>query len=158
MAESLTRYAQAMSPLEVSLIQAGESSGTLLAILEHLVTYRLDLITLKQTLKQALYYPVMLITTGVVIMLFMCMNIIPQFKQLFVQMGVSTPYLTWWVFQCAFYIEIYWKTGSFLMIMMVALLYGAYVASHVIQEKSINVVWHVLCKRLVAWGCHDSIG
>ncbi len=79
---------------DLSLIYAGEQSGTLGVVLEKIFLYREKMRDFKRKIKKALYYPLfVLIVTGLVIMA-MLMFVLPQFADLYHSLNTDLPLFT----------------------------------------------------------------
>ena len=94
--------------LYCNLVSAGETSGTLDAILDRLATYKEKILALKSKIKSALFYPISVIVVAIVVVWVIMVWVIPAFKQVFssfgadlpaptlIVMGISDFFVTWW--------------------------------------------------------------
>ena len=89
--EALTRHPRIFSPLFVSMIEAGETSGKLDEILSRLAQFAQHQAELRQQLTTALTYPCLLFIVGVGIVVFLVTGIIPKFMKIFLEAGVPLP-------------------------------------------------------------------
>ena len=89
--EALTRHPRVFSRLFISVVQAGEVSGKLDEILGRLAVFHQRQAELRQQLKTALTYPMLLLVLGVAIAIFLIMGIIPKFMTIFQEAGVPLP-------------------------------------------------------------------
>jgi type IV pilus assembly protein PilC len=89
-------------------VSAGETSGTLDAILDRLATYKEKILAIKGKIKSALFYPTSVIVVAIVVVWVIMVWVIPAFKQVFtsfgadlpaptlIVMGISDFFVTWW--------------------------------------------------------------
>ena len=94
--------------LYCNLVSAGETSGTLDAILDRLATYKEKILAIKSKIKSALFYPISVIVVAVVVVWVIMVWVIPAFKQVFTSFGADLPaptllvmaisdiFVTWW--------------------------------------------------------------
>ncbi len=89
--ESLAAYPKAFPKVYVSLIRAGESSGSLDTILKRLSRYLEDTDRLRKMVTGALTYPAVVSAVGVVIIILMLMFVIPKFESMISAQGEEMP-------------------------------------------------------------------
>lgn len=92
--ESLSLYPRAFSKLYVSLIRAGESSGSLDEMLKRLTGYMEDSNRLRRLLKSAMIYPIAVISVGIAVIAAMMIFVIPKFEELLTASGQELPWIT----------------------------------------------------------------
>jgi len=80
--ESMASYPKIFGKLYVSLIRAGESSGSLEQILERLSSYLEESDRLKKTVQGAMMYPAIVVTIGIGVISVMMIFVIPKFEAL----------------------------------------------------------------------------
>lgn len=90
----LVKYQKYFSPIFISLIRAGESSGTLEKVLDHLALQLKKDYDLRKKVKSALVYPVFLLVLTTIVMLGMFIFIMPKLTKIFSQSGVELPVTT----------------------------------------------------------------
>jgi len=78
-------------PLYCNLVSAGETSGTLDAILDRLATYKEKILAIKGKIKSALFYPISIIVVALVVTAVIMIFVIPVFKDLFKSFGADLP-------------------------------------------------------------------
>ena len=95
-------------PLYCNLVSAGETSGTLDAILDRLATYKEKILAIKGKIKSALFYPISVIVVAIIVVWVIMVWVIPAFKQVFtsfgadlpaptlIVMGISDFFVSWW--------------------------------------------------------------
>ena len=89
--ESLARHPRAFSPLFINMVRAGEVSGKLEEILRRLAAYAKHQADLREQLKTALTYPILLLLVGLSVITFLLLGIIPKFMSIFLAAGVPLP-------------------------------------------------------------------
>lgn len=92
--EALSSYPQAFPKLYVSLVRAGEASGTVDQMLKRLGRYLEDADRLKRMIKSAMMYPLMVIMMAGGIVSLMMVFVIPKFEDLLRSSGQTLPWMT----------------------------------------------------------------
>lgn len=91
---AFSAHPRVFSETYVSLVRAGEASGTLVEILDRLSGYLERNYRLSQKLKSALVYPALVFTLSVVLVFLLCSYILPMFLQFFDGMALRMPSTT----------------------------------------------------------------
>lgn len=91
---AIGKYPKVFSPVYISLIKAGESSGFLDKILERLANNLEKSQQLKSTIRSALLYPIIIVVLMVVVMTIMMIFVIPQLTSLYSNLNISLPFTT----------------------------------------------------------------
>jgi general secretion pathway protein F len=86
-AEALERYPTLIEPAYVAMVRAGEASGKLDAILRAIVEDRTRRELLNERFNAAIRYPLFLVASAVVILLFFLIYVVPQFEPVFKDLG-----------------------------------------------------------------------
>lgn len=94
LSESMAKYPKIFPTLMVYMIESGEVSGTLDVILERLATYFEKDAKLKNKVKSAMVYPIVLITVSIGVVFFLVNFILPTFVSMFESGGVDLPGVT----------------------------------------------------------------
>ncbi len=92
--EALRKHPQYFNQLYCNLVEAGEQSGILEAILHKLAGYLEKTEALKSKIKAALFYPIAVIVVAFIIVTILMIFVIPQFSELFSSFGADLPALT----------------------------------------------------------------
>jgi len=87
---ALSEHTRLFSKIYVNMIRAGESSGQLDVILQRLADYMESVEELKREIKSAMTYPVISLVLILTITVGLVVGVVPQFKQIFEQLGLST--------------------------------------------------------------------
>jgi len=91
---AMSKHPKVFDKLYVNIINAGEISGTLDAILERLAAYREKTQRLKRKVISAMMYPTTVIFASGSILAAIMIFVIPRFATMFKEMGVTLPWLT----------------------------------------------------------------
>lgn len=119
--ESLASYPHIFPKLFVSMTKAGEASGNLDAVLMRYAKFFENQEDIKEKVKGAIFYPMILFSFGITVMLFIVVFVIPQFAQIYMRSGVPLPVPTLIVCKVGFTIRNYWY-------LIAAILIGSYAA------------------------------
>ncbi|MCK5306050.1 MAG: type II secretion system F family protein [Candidatus Omnitrophica bacterium] len=91
LSEALSRYPRAFSTLFVNMISAGEASGMLDDILQRMASYLEETSKLQKKVKAALVYPVVITLTAAGITVFMLVQVVPSFAEIYSGFGANLP-------------------------------------------------------------------
>ena len=94
LSQSLEKHSQVFPNLFIQLAKAGEASGKLDVLIAKYGQYFEQELELRQKVQGALFYPVVLFTCGIGVILFLVTFILPQFTQMFLQADVKLPIIT----------------------------------------------------------------
>ncbi len=105
---AMSKHPKVFDKLYVNIINAGEISGTLDAILERLATYREKMQKLKRKIISAMMYPTTVILASGLILTGIMIFIIPKFAKMFQEMGVALPWLTAGLISISNFLFVHW--------------------------------------------------
>jgi type IV pilus assembly protein PilC len=108
LAESLAKYPLHFDDLYISLIEAGEQSGTLETLLHEIANYQEKTEALKAKIRKALVYPTAILVVAFIVTAILMIFVIPQFQSLFTGFGADLPALTLLVIQISDVFQKYW--------------------------------------------------
>jgi type IV pilus assembly protein PilC len=108
LAESLGKFPLHFDELFVSLVHAGEQSGTLETLLNEIATYKEKTEALKAKIKKALVYPIAILVVAFVVTAILMIFVIPQFQTLFEGFGAELPGLTQFVISVSIFFQEWW--------------------------------------------------
>jgi type IV pilus assembly protein PilC len=91
LSKAFARHPKVFNRLYVSMIEAGESSGTLDAVLDRAATQIEKENKLRRRVKGAMVYPSVVIAFATLVLIFMLMFIVPVFAQIFDDLGGELP-------------------------------------------------------------------
>ncbi|MGB1126804.1 MAG: type II secretion system F family protein [Opitutales bacterium] len=89
--EACAEYPKAFPNLFVSMVEAGEASGSLAEILDKTSTYFEDTVKLMKQVKGALVYPAVVIGLAIVLVNVLLVFVIPVFADMFTDFGAELP-------------------------------------------------------------------
>lgn len=94
LSDAIVKYPKIFNRLYVNLVRAGETSGTLDAVLERIADFQEKDLALRGKLKSALTYPVVVLVFAILITYFLLTTIVPQFAGILAQMNAPLPLIT----------------------------------------------------------------
>jgi len=126
-ADALAAHPRIFNKLYINMVKAGEAGGILDVVLERLASYMEKAQKVKNKVKSAMTYPIVVLLASSGIMVFLMVAIIPRFEKIFADMleGRSLPPLTLFVMGISERIQHQWPYGLALIagiIVLVAVL------------------------------------
>ena len=109
--ESMGQHPHIFIRLYVSMVKAGEIGGVLELVLTRLAEFQEKAQKIKNKVKSAMTYPVVVLIIATVIMFFLLTFIVPKFAAIFVDMlgeGAKLPALTLWVMSVSDFLKSMW--------------------------------------------------
>jgi len=91
LSQAFREHPQYFDDLYCNLVHAGETSGTIDAILDRLALYLEKILAIKSKIKSALFYPISVMVVAVVVVWVIMVWVIPAFKQVFTSFGADLP-------------------------------------------------------------------
>ena len=120
LSDSLGSHPEAFNQLYVNMVRAGETGGALDDVLARLSTFLEAELALRQKVKSAMVYPILIASAAVGIVGFIVFFILPKFVNVFQDLGVPLPLPTrfliwvtvasrqyWYVFPLVFIVAVY---------------------------------------------------
>lgn len=92
----------------VNMIRVGESNGDLASALQRASVYMEKKVELKKQLTSALSYPALLLSLGLIILVWVNIQILPHFEEIFSQSGILLPLPTRIVFAIHHFLIRHW--------------------------------------------------
>lgn len=121
LADSFGQYPSVFNKTYVSLVKAGESSGTLDVALERLATQQEKELAIASKVRGALIYPLLVFAVIVVVIGFMLVYVLPQITSLYDSLGKQLPiYTSILLAGSQFTIRYWWLT----ILVLVAIVFG----------------------------------
>lgn len=121
LSQAFALHPQIFSKLFVSMIEVGEESGKLDTVLLRYANFFEQQEDLKQKIKGAFFYPLILLLAGIAVTLFIVTFIIPQFAQIYLKAGIKLPIPTLIVYKIGLAIKHYWHL---LIVFVIVILFG----------------------------------
>ena len=94
LSDALGQFAGTFQPLYLSMVRAGEASGTLPEVLKRLVQHYERVLEAREKVLMALIYPCIVLSVGVVTMLFCMVYVVPRFSAIFEELNSTLPLST----------------------------------------------------------------
>ncbi len=108
LAEALGKHPKYFNELYVSLVEAGEKSGTLDNMLDRVASYREKLESLKGKVKKALMYPAAVIVVSIIVTVALLVLLVPQFENFFNSFNAELPFVTQVVVKISEFLQKTW--------------------------------------------------
>ncbi len=105
--EALTAYPKIFDNLYVNMVKAGEAGGVLEVVLARLAEFAEKSEKIKNKVKGAMIYPIVVLIAAVGITAFLLVTVIPKFKQVFADMmsGAELPAVTQFVIDASEFVQ-----------------------------------------------------
>ena len=97
LATALSQFSRTFSPFVIHLVAAGEKTGHLGPVLDHLKNYLNVTITLRNQLKKALMMPIITLSFSLVLLWIILIFVIPHFSTLYQSLGCTVPTSTQYI-------------------------------------------------------------
>lgn len=94
LAQAMTAHPDVFTPIFPNMVRAGEASGTLDKVLIRLAEFTEASVKLRQKVRGAMMYPVIMVGVGGLILTGMFVYVIPQITQIFQDTGQELPFIT----------------------------------------------------------------
>ncbi len=122
-ADALAMHPRIFNKLYINMVKAGEAGGILDIVLERLASYMEKAQKIKNKIKSAMTYPMVVLLASSGIMIFLMVAIIPRFEQIFADMleGRSLPPLTLFVMNLSERIKEGWPAGLGIILAVIVL-------------------------------------
>lgn len=145
LARALAQFPDTFSKLYRQLIDAGEQSGQLDAVLERLADYTESRQALKQKIVLALVYPALVTSVALVVVGGLLIYVVPQVTRVFANTGQTLPLLT----RVLMTISDWLRQGWYLL--LIALVGGTASARIALRDTARRTRWH-------GWLLHLPLG
>jgi type IV pilus assembly protein PilC len=120
--EALEKHPLVFSTLYVNMVRAAEVGGILDQILDRLATFLEKDLEVRQKVKSAMMYPVMVLIFSFLVLVAIFMFVLPKFKEIFDQMNVEMPATTQFLFAASdFLVSFWWALAGALVGGLIAL-------------------------------------
>ncbi|GIV08459.1 MAG: type II secretion system protein F [Fimbriimonadales bacterium] len=106
--EAMEKHPMVFSDLFVNMIRAAEVAGILDQILDRLATFLEKDLEVRQKIKSAMMYPVMVLVFSFLVLVAIFMFVLPRFKEIFASMNVEMPTMTKLLFSASDFVIGYW--------------------------------------------------
>ncbi|MCE9563903.1 MAG: type II secretion system F family protein [Planctomycetes bacterium] len=110
LSEAMAKHPKAFSKLYINMVKAGEAGGALEVILQRLADFLEKAASLKAKIIGAMVYPAVVIFVAVAILTFIMVAIIPKFKKIFDEFGLTLPWATQTLIKISVWMSEFWWT------------------------------------------------
>jgi type IV pilus assembly protein PilC len=110
LSDAMAKQPKCFSKLYVNMVKAGEAGGALEVILQRLADFLEKAQSLKGKIIGAMVYPAVVIAVAVGILTFIMVAIIPKFKKIFDEFGMTLPWATQKLIAISNWMSEYWWT------------------------------------------------
>jgi general secretion pathway protein F len=108
LSDAMGAEGEVFSPVVVAMVRAGEASGALAPTLGRLADHLLRAEAVRQSIRSALIYPAVLLTTAAGSVLLVLLVVLPQLEPVFAEAGDRLPLLTRMAFAASALIRQFW--------------------------------------------------
>jgi len=115
------KFPNVFDDLYCNLVASGEQSGSLDIMLRRLAEFLEKIVRLKAQVRQAMIYPVAVLSFSIIVVIFMLWKVIPVFASIFLELGAELPMLTSIVLSLSIFIQ---KYILFIVIGIVAVIFS----------------------------------
>ena len=153
LAGSLARHPKIFPTLYVSIVKVGEETGTLEASFKRLAEYLAQDHEMKDRIKAAMRYPIIVMCTIAIAIGILTTFVIPKFAPLFEALGNDIPWPTRMIIGVSEFAQSYWH------VVLVALFVSIVAARQYVNTEKGRYLWDSVRLRLPAIGqvMHEGI-
>jgi type IV pilus assembly protein PilC len=108
LADAMAKHPKVFPRLYIQLVKAGESGGVLDSILNKMAAHYDRQDELNSMVRSALYYPAVILTVGVIVVIFLVTQVVPQFVTMFRDFGSELPLPTRMLLGISTFMTSYW--------------------------------------------------
>jgi type IV pilus assembly protein PilC len=119
--QAFERHSSHFDVVFINNVKASEASGTLISVLERLVSYRERRAILKKKVQGAMLYPVILLGMCLLVMLVITKFVIPSFKAMFDKMDIKMNSFTTNFLAVSDFLGMYWWVGVLILVVLYAI-------------------------------------
>lgn len=146
LAKALQDHPKVFNSVFINMVEAGEASGTLEVVLLRLADFTESQVKLKNKVRGAMTYPVLMGVFGFVMMNVIFIFVIPQIAKIFVSMKKELPLITKICIEISNFLVNYWLP------FFAAIVLTIYLVHRYINTQSGQSKWHGLQLRLPLLG------
>jgi general secretion pathway protein F len=106
--ESLSFFNRVFSPIYINMVKSGEETGSLASILFRISALIRESINLRNKVRNALIYPMVIGFVGIGVIVFLMIVVVPTLSGLFEQMNRTLPPLTLGLINVSNFLKNYW--------------------------------------------------
>lgn len=132
--------------LLVNMVAAGEMGGTLEKVLDTMSLHYEKEHKIKQKIKTAMTYPIIVLIITVAVVYFLLTNVVPTFADMFEGMGVELPLTTRILMGLSSF------AATYGLILFIILIIGSILFRYIISKGEVRYKWHKFILKLPAVG------
>lgn len=145
-AKALEAHPTVFPDLYVSMVRAGEASGTLHTVLERLTEFLENQAKLRGKVSSALTYPAVMVVIGTILISVLMVSVVPNVTQIFQSMDQALPWYTALLIGVSDFMSSYW------WLLLTLAVGGAYGFRRWIRTAKGKLKWHKIQLRLPVFG------
>jgi len=142
LAASLTDFPHVFPQFYRATVAAGEQSGHLDTVLERLADYVETRQQLRQKTLMALFYPLLLTSVALLVVIGLLTYVVPQVVQVFIHQKQQLPFLTQLLIQISDFLK---ENGLYLIMLLIALFF---VIIWLMKKETFKYRWHHFLLKL----------
>lgn len=148
LSEVLREHKDHFDELYCDLVKSGEQSGALDRIFDRIAIYKEKAEALKSKIKKAMFYPIAVIIVAGIVTSILLIFVVPQFAEIFGNMGAELPAFTLFVLRISELMQDYWY-----MVLAAIILTGVVVSRSYKNSQSFKVAAdHAILKLPIVGG------
>ena len=126
--EAVSRHPDSFPRMYASVIRAGERTGNLSGVLSHLSAYSARMVEMKNSIQEAVAYPILVLVAACVFLGFILVKVVPIFGEMYQDFGATLPAPTqFWVDLSNFFVN---HTAA-----SIAIVLGGLIAAYLILKQ-----------------------
>lgn len=142
LADAMSEHPKVFSTVYVNMVQAGEASGNLEIVLLRLADFTESQMKLKNKIRGAMTYPVIMAVVGFAMMNIIFIFVIPKIAKIFTSMKRDLPLQTKICIWISEFLQSYW------WLVIVSMIAAWYFSQRYIATKKGESQWHLLVLKL----------
>jgi general secretion pathway protein F len=146
LAKALSDHPKVFDSVYVNMVEAGEASGTLEIVLLRLADFSEAQVRLRNKIKGAMTYPVIMAVFGFTMMNVIFIFVIPKIAKIFISMKRELPFITQVCIWISNFLVNYW------WLVIASILTSIYMISKYVSTQSGRSKWHAFQLRLPILG------
>ena len=147
LSDAFSKYPSFFPALYIASVRAGEKTGDLAETMSRYLEYQKRVEAIRDKVRNASFYPLILITAAVIVVFFLMLFVVPRFTQIYSDANVELPLMTQILISIAKVIGSYWY-----FIPIVLLLFSPLIKSLLSSSRGRLRVDHFLLRLPVVGG------
>lgn len=122
LSQAMRGHQAVFSDFYIGLVKAGELSGSLNIVLDRLSDYLEKRLETQSAIRKALFYPVMLITVGLGVVIYLLLSVIPKFAEIIERNNAEVPFISDVIFAISKGLIHYWYIIFAVILLLILLI------------------------------------